>query len=166
MILGLVRRHRMKPLPTVFLLLAAVPLPSVVWGQESPQLSGLDISGAWFNTAQNTDSNATILLVAYGGYPLNEAGRLYALAWDPNRNASPQQQCAQYSPHFLLHGGGNYRFWEERDPHTQRLIAIKMYGQIAEGMRTIWMDGRPHPPAYAQHTFLGFSTGKYEGNTL
>ena len=156
----------MKPLPALFLFLAAGPLTSFVWGQESPQLSGLDISGAWFNTAQNTDSNATILLAAYGGYPVNEAGRLYALAWDPNRNASPQQQCAQYSPHFLLHGGGNYRFWEERDPHTQRLIAIKMYGQITEGMRTIWMDGRPHPPAYARHTFLGFSTGKYEGSSL
>jgi cyclase len=156
----------MKRLPAVYVLLAAVQVSSVAWGQESPQLSGLDISGAWFNMAQNTDSNATIQLVSYGGYPLNEAGRLYALAWDPNRNASPQQQCAQYSPHFLLHGGGNYRFWEERDPHTQRLIAIKMYGQITEGMRTIWMDGRPHPPAYARHTFLGFSTGKYEGATL
>jgi glyoxylase-like metal-dependent hydrolase (beta-lactamase superfamily II) len=156
----------MKPLTAAFLLVVVVQLSPVAWGQESPQLSGLDISGAWFNMAQNTDSNATIQLVAYGGYPLNEAGRLYALAWDPNRNASPQQQCAQYSPHFLLHGGGNYRFWEERDPHTQRLIAIKMYGQITEGMRTIWMDGRPHPPAYARHTFLGFSTGKYEGSTL
>ena len=156
----------MKLLSAVFLLLLAVQLSSVAWAQESPQVSGLDISGAWFNTAQNTDSNATIQLVAYGGYPLNEAGRLYALAWDPSRNASPQQQCAQYSPHFLLHGGGNYRFWEERDPHTQRLIAIKMYGQITEGTRTIWIDGRPHPPAYAQHTFLGFSTGKYEGSTL
>ena len=156
----------MKRLPAVYLLLAAVQVSSVAWGQESPQLSGLDISGAWFNMAQNTDSNATIQLAAYGGYPLNQAGRLYALAWDPNRNASPQQQCAQYSPHFLLHGGGNYRFWEERDPHTQRLIAIKMYGQITEGMRTIWMDGRPHPPAYARHTFLGFSTGKYEGSAL
>jgi len=41
-----------------------------------------------------------------------------------------------------------------------------MYGQITEGNRTIWMDGRPHPPAYAQHTFLGFSTGKYDGNVL
>ena len=102
----------MKRLPAVYLLLTAVQVSSVAWSQESPQLSGLDISGAWFNTAQNTDSNATIQLVSYGGYPLNEAGRLYALAWDPNRNASPQQQCAQYSPHFLLHGGGNYLFWE------------------------------------------------------
>jgi glyoxylase-like metal-dependent hydrolase (beta-lactamase superfamily II) len=157
----------MKRFPAVFLLLAAAPSSSVVWGQDPLlQSSGLDISGAWFNTAQNTDSNAAIQLVSYGGYPLNEAGRLYALAWDPNRNSSPQQQCAQYSPHFLLHGGGNYRFWEERDPHTQRLVAIKMYGQITEGMRTIWMDGRPHPPAYTQHTFLGFSTGKYEGSIL
>ena len=156
----------MKRTYAVSLLLAAVLTSTAAFGQGPEQSSGIDISGAWFNTLQNTDSNATIQLVAYGGYPLNEAGRLYALSWSPSRNASPQQQCAQYSPHFLLHGGGNYRFWEERDPHTQRLIAIKMYGQITEGTRTIWMDGRPHPPAYAQHTFLGFSTGQYVGNGL
>ncbi len=137
---------------------------SAAFGQR--QSSGLDISGAWFNVYQGTDSNATIPLVAYGGYPLNEAGRLYALTWDPSRMTERQQQCAQYSPHFLLHGGGNYRFWEERDPFTQKLISIKMYGQITEGTRTVWMDDRPHPPAYAPHTFLGFSTGKYEGNVL
>lgn len=156
----------MKRTYSVSLLLAAALTGTAAFGQGPEQSSGIDISGAWFNTLQNTDSNATIQLVAYGGYPLNEAGRLYALSWNPSRNASPQQQCAQYSPHFLLHGGGNYRFWEERDPHTQRLIAIKMYGQITEGTRTIWMDGRPHPPAYAQHTFLGFSTGQYVGNGL
>lgn len=156
----------MKRTYAVSLLLAAVLTGTAAFGQGPEQSSGIDISGAWFNTLQNTDSNATIQLVAYGGYPLDEAGRLYALSWNPSRNASPQQQCAQYSPHFLLHGGGNYRFWEERDPHTQRLIAIKMYGQITEGTRTIWMDGRPHPPAYAQHTFLGFSTGQYVGNGL
>lgn len=136
---------------------------ATAFGQQS---SGLDISGAWFNVYQGTDSNATIPLVAYGGYPLNEAGRLYALTWDPSRMTLRQQQCAQYSPHFLLHGGGNYRFWEERDPFTQKLIAVKMYGQITEGTRTVWMDARPHPPPYAPHTFLGFSTGEYNGNTL
>ena len=143
----------MKRTYAVSLLLAAVLTGTAAFGQGPAQSSGIDISGAWFNTQQNTDSNATIQLVAYGGYPLNEGGRLYALSWNPSRNASPQQQCAQYSPHFLLHGGGNYRFWEERDPHTQRLIAIKMYGQITEGTRTIWMDGRSHPPAYAQSSF-------------
>jgi len=28
------------------------------------------------------------------------------------------------------------------------------------------MDGRPHPPDYAPHTWMGFSTGKWEGNIL
>jgi hypothetical protein len=28
------------------------------------------------------------------------------------------------------------------------------------------MDGRPHPPEYALHTRGGFSTGRWEGNTL
>jgi hypothetical protein len=28
------------------------------------------------------------------------------------------------------------------------------------------MDGRPHPPEYAPHTSMGFSTGKWEGDTL
>ncbi len=146
------------------LLLMVLMIPA--FAQTSGQPSGIDLTGAWFNGSQDTDSNATIQLVAYGGYPLNEAGRLYALTWDPSQMTSRQLQCAQYSPHFLLHGGGNYRIWEDRDPFTQRLIAIKMYGQITEGTRTVWMDDRPHPPAYAQHTFLGFSTGKYEGTTL
>jgi cyclase len=148
-------------------MIVAVLASTAAFGQGTAvQASGIDITGAWFNVYQGTDSNATIPLVAYGGYPLSEAGRMYALTWDPSRMTLRQQQCAQYSPHFLLHGGGNYRFWEERDPYTQRLIAIKMYGQITEGTRTIWMDGRPHPPPYAQHTFLGFSTGKYEGTVL
>ena len=32
--------------------------------------------------------------------------------------------------------------------------------------RTIWMDGRPHPPAWANHSWQGFSTGVWEGNML
>ena len=127
---------------------------------------GVDISGDWFNTNQNSDSNATIALVSYGGYPLNTAGRFYALTWDPSRMTLRQQQCAQYSPHFLLHGGGNYRFWEERDPYDQQLISIKMYGQITEGTRAFgWTGARTLPPT-RMHTFLGFSTGNYEGAVL
>jgi hypothetical protein len=30
----------------------------------------------------------------------------------------------------------------------------------------IWMDGRPHPPAWAPHSFAGFSTGRFVGNAL
>jgi glyoxylase-like metal-dependent hydrolase (beta-lactamase superfamily II) len=71
-----------------------------------------------------------------------------------------------YVPPYAYNQPGNLRFWEERDPYTQRLMSIKHYWQISEGTRTIWMDDRPHPPAYAPHTWSGFSTGKFEGNTL
>ena len=156
----------MRTVTSAYALLAAVLASVAAYGQGPRQQSGLDISGAWYNGGAPAFAGATIELVEYAGIPFNEAGRLYALTWSPSRMTLPQQQCAQYEPTRLLHGGGNYRFWEERDPYNQKLIALKMYGQITEGMRTVWMDGRPHPPAYAQHTFLGFSTGKYEGAVL
>jgi cyclase len=132
------------------------------------QPAGIDLSGAWFpNPGQDSGLiTASGSLVEYGGIPLNEAGRLYALAWSAARIQGRQQQCMGYVPPYTYNQPGNLRFWEERDPHTQRLIAIKMYWQISEGLRTIWMDDRPHPPPYAQHTWAGFATGKYEGNTL
>jgi len=148
-------------------LIAATLLSLGASAQRAPQTSGIDISGAWY-TAGNigTSAGAQVMLVEYEGIPMNEAGRLYALTWNSSRMTSRQQQCAQYDPTRLTHGGGNQRIWEDRDPFTQQLIAIKLYGQITEGTRTIWMDGRPHPPPYAKHTFLGFSTGKYGGNVL
>ena len=148
------------------LLLGAALMSAAAFGQGSaPQTSGIDITGSWFTAGAGTDGGANILLVDYGGAPLSEAGRLYGLAWSPSRMTLRQQQCAQYDPTRLLHGGGNRRFWEDRDPYTQKLIAIKMYGQITEGTRTVWMDGRPHPPPYAKHR-SGVFHGKYEGPVL
>ena len=156
-------RIRFLVIVAIFGLLTAVT--AVAQNQES-QTSGIDITGAWFSGGSFMEGGAQTELVDYGGLPLSEAGRLYALAWDPERWTLRQQQCMAYEPTRLLHGGGNFRFWEERDPVTQKLIAIKLYGQITEGTRTVWMDGRLHPPAYAKHTFLGFSTGKFDGNVL
>ena len=132
------------------------------------QPAGIDITGSWY-PQPGQDSGlitASGALLEYGGIPLSEAGRLYALAWNPSRIQGRQHQCMGYVPPYTYDQPGNLRFWEERDPVTKRLLAIKHYWQISEGTRTIWMDDRPHPPAYAQHTWAGFSTGKYEGNAL
>ncbi len=133
-----------------------------------PGGSGIDISGTWHygghqDAAYGTAAGA---LVDYGGFPLNEAGRLYALSWASSRMTVRQQQCAGYGIPYAYFSPGNYRYWEERDPYTQQLIAIHMWFQTSETRRTIWMDGRPHPPAYAAHTFPGFSTGEWKGNVL
>jgi cyclase len=133
-----------------------------------PLVSGTDFSGSW-HPSRHQDSGlgtAAGALVDFGGIPLNDASRIYALAWPASRQTVKQQQCMGYVPPYYWYAPGNYRIWQERDPYNQRLVAIRFWSQIAQGDRTVYMDGRPHPPAYAPHTFTGFSTGKYDGDVL
>ena len=51
-------------------------------------------------------------------------------------------------------------------PIRRSFVAIQMYLGTFQQHRTIWMDGRPHPPDYAPHTFMGFSTGDWNGDIL
>jgi cyclase len=102
----------------------------------------------------------------YGGFPINESARLFALSYSASRVTLRHHQCDGYVAPYSVRSIGNARAWEERDLHTQRLIAIHWYNQTFEGHRTIWMDGRPHPPAYAPHSWMGFSTGRFVGNAL
>jgi cyclase len=166
--LGKVMRTVLAPMLVMAPLTALLVAQGLDFSGRTNQPAGVDISGAWY-PQPGQDSNlftASGALVEYGGIPLNEAGRLYALAWSASRIQGRQHQCMGYVPPYAYNQPGNLRFWEERDPYTQRLVAIRHYWQISEGMRTIWMDDRPHPPAYAPHTWSGFSTGKYEGNAL
>src|SRR6516225_8411731 len=153
----------------VLYLVAAALSHCVLLGQNpAPSAPGADLSGM-YTPDRDLDpglGTAAGRLVDYGGIPLNEAGRMYALAWDASRITVRQQQCAGYVPPYMFVAPGNYRIFEDRDPYTQQLKSISVYGQIAEGHHEIFMDGRPHPPAYAVHTFPGFSTGKFEGNIL
>jgi glyoxylase-like metal-dependent hydrolase (beta-lactamase superfamily II) len=102
----------------------------------------------------------------YSGLPVNEAARMYADGWDVERTTVLEHQCQPYTMPYLFHGPLQYRVSEERQPDSQELIAIKFYIGTYQQWRTIWMDGRPHPPEYAPHTFVGFSTGEFNGDIL
>jgi hypothetical protein len=105
-------------------------------------------------------------LADFLGLPINDAARQWALAWDPSRLTAPEHQCQVHTVAYMYRGPLLLRIWEERDPQTQDLIALRQYISNYEQNRTIYMDGRPHPPDYAPHTWMGFSTGKWEGNIL
>jgi cyclase len=133
--------------------------------EESP---GFDLSGYW-TPAMHEDAlerGGGSELGDYAGFALNEAGRLWALSYDPSRVTLKHHQCDAYVAPYQMRATGNFRMWEERDPHNQRLVAVHVWAQTTEGHRVIWMDGRPHPPAWAPHSFRGFSTGRWEGNAL
>jgi len=102
----------------------------------------------------------------FAGLPIDDSARAFAEAWDASRLTLPEHQCRVHVSPYIYHGPLHLRIWEEKDPYTQQVIAIKNYISTYEQTRTIWMDGRPHPPAYAPHTFMGFSTGKWEGDIL
>jgi hypothetical protein len=102
----------------------------------------------------------------YLGLPINAAARLRAESWDASLLSLPEHQCKPHPSTYGFRGVGTLRIWDERDPRTQQLIKLHTHIQWQEQHREIWLDGRPHPPEYAPHTWQGFSTGRFEGDVL
>jgi hypothetical protein len=102
----------------------------------------------------------------YAGLPINDAARLRADSWDASLLTLPEHQCKPHPSIYGFRGVGNLRITNEIDEATQAIRALHTHIQWQEQRRTIWMDGRPHPPEYAPHTWQGFSTGRWEGNAL
>jgi len=101
----------------------------------------------------------------YGGLPINDADRLRATSWNASLITLPEYQCRVHPSDYAF-SFADIRIWEERDRDSQDLIAIHIHHFAWATERTIWMDGRPHPPDYALHTAMGFSTGKWDGDIL
>jgi len=101
----------------------------------------------------------------YGGLPINAANRMRARAWSASILSLPLYQCRVH-PVDYASSFAQIRIWETVDPKTQALIAINVQHFAWNTIRTIWMDGRPHPPEFAQHTAMGFSTGEFVGQAL
>src|SRR6185369_10269934 len=101
----------------------------------------------------------------YTGIPLTDEARLRADSWDASLITLPEYQCRVHPSDYVPSFAG-MRIWEERDKDSQQLVAIHTHHFAWATERTIWMDGRPHPPDYALHTAMGFSTGKWDGAKL
>src|SRR4051812_36920640 len=141
------------------LLLLLTPRPA--WAQ-------IDLSGEW-GPAYHEDRPERIPgpeLGDYMGLPINDAARRAADSWDADRiSVVTQYQCRPHSADYGMRGLGNLRVTKELNP-GQQLVALRTYMPAWGSERTIWMDGRVRPPEYAEHTFQGFSIGRWDGNTL
>jgi hypothetical protein len=134
----------------------------------APAAAQVDFSGQWAPVyhEDNPERIPGPELADYTGLPLNEAARLQADSWDADRiSVVSPYQCRPHSSDYGMRGLGNLRVWAELDAN-QQLLAFRTYMPAWGSERTIWMDGRPHPPDYAEYTFQGFSTGVWEGNML
>ncbi len=133
-----------------------------------PAFAQMDLTGRW-QPRQHEDQperGPGPELGDYLGLPLNDSARLFADSWDPARLTLPEHQCRVHTTPYIYRGPLNLRIWEERNPSTQVVEKIMMYIRTYEQTRTIYMDGRPHPNELAPHTWMGFSTGKWDGDAL
>jgi hypothetical protein len=158
----------MKQGPFLILIVAGLAHSTASYGQFSSSFNsqpGIDLSGAW-TPEPHEESVGNPAIADYLGVPVTEAARAVGLAWSPSRVTVPEHQCQVHVAPYIMGGPLNLRIWEERDNQSQKLEYIRMYISTYEQNRTIWMDDRPHPPEAAAHTWMGFSTGQWEGNTL
>jgi glyoxylase-like metal-dependent hydrolase (beta-lactamase superfamily II) len=158
---------RLAAILCLLVLLVSSPASAQTTGAFNAQ-PGLDLAGNWAPVMHEDqpERGAGPPLADYLGLPITDGARLFAESWDASRLTLPEHQCQVHIASYIYRGPLNLRIWEEKDPQSQRVIAIKQYISTYEQTRTIWMDGRPHPPESAAHTWMGFSTGKWEGNVL
>jgi len=134
-----------------------------------PAFAQVDFSGEWA-PLYHEDGPERLPGPELGDYtelPINDAARMRADSYDADRiSVVPEYQCRPHGADYSMRGLGNLRIWREYDESTQKLIAFHTHLLAWDSERTIYMDGRPHPPEYADHTWQGFSTGVWEGNML
>jgi hypothetical protein len=160
-------RLRFAGLILLFAIATFVCAPA--FGQPARPQNPADITGEW---RLESDEDPGALgglgqppLGDYLGIPFNDAGRLRAETSAESIWGTPEYQCRPHSAPHQWRGLGGARILKEQDPLTREVKAYHI-----QFMRSldwpIFMDGRPHPPAYAPHTWSGFSTGEWVGNTL
>lgn len=131
-----------------------------------PGFAEIDLSGYWQpDMAQDTANRGggpdpdTFL-----GLPINADARAAALAWSPESLDELWRTCSPYSAPYLLVGPFGFNIW----PDTRAdgyVVAWNISGTIDRAPTTIWMDGRTVSPQ-ALHSPAGFTTGRWEGDTL
>jgi cyclase len=124
-----------------------------------------DLAGEWRLDNNEQDTTAQPPLGDYLGIPFNDAGRMRSDTTAESIWGTPEYQCRPHSAPHQWRGLGGARILKEQDPLTRNISVYHI--QFMRSLdRPVFMDGRPHPPAYAPHTWTGFSTGEWIGNTL
>jgi hypothetical protein len=110
------------------------------------------IAGTWFSPFNEFNAFGA----AARNWPLTDAGKAAVASFDPK--ATPQKDCIPV-------GVPNLMFYPVADTITVQRDRVVMKVDWMDSERTIFLDGRAHPPA--SQTFLhGHSVGRWEGDTL
>jgi hypothetical protein len=148
----------------------ASPVSAQFLGAGPPRMAQgeVDLSGGWLQKLHQDahERGAGPDIGDYTGLPINAAARLRADTWDSEKWTVPEHQCEPHPADYGPHGPANFQISKIIDPRSLKTVAIQVMLGWMTPIRTIWLDGRPHPSANAMRTWQGFSTGHWEGDTL
>ena len=141
----------------------------ILLGWAAPASAQIDLEGLWA-TQMHEDQPHRVPgaeLGDYTGLPINDAARQKASSWDASVLSLPERMAQPHAPQYFMRGPGpDMRIQKRVDPVTGELVAYTIEGVFGRNDRMIWMDGRPHPSEFWEHTWDGFSTGRVVGNQL
>jgi Family of unknown function (DUF6152) len=110
------------------------------------------IAGTWFSP--RTEFNA--FLGGVRNWPITEKGRAAMAKVDPK--STTQKDCIPIGAPALM-------FYPVANTITVERDRVVMKVDWMDSQRTIYLDGRKHPPA-AETSMLGHSVGRWEGKVL
>ena len=132
-----------------------------------PAFAQMDFSGEW-NPIFYEDQPERVAgpeIGDYTGIPITTAARMRADSWAAAVQTLPEWQCRPHSADYIWRGPSQLRITKEVNPVTRQVSAFHL-----EWLRSVdtpvYLDGRAHPPEYAEHTWGGFATGVWEGQML
>lgn len=129
----------------------------------------IDLSGNW------QPAQAFVRLIAHGpgpgdfmGIPLNADGRAMAKTADfANTLEELNRQCQLWMVSYLVDGPFGLQIRPIGDPHDlNHVVAWYINGTTDRAPMTIWVDGHEPPSPLSLHTWAGFATGQWRGDTL
>jgi hypothetical protein len=145
----------------LFLLIAMFAGPGAL--AQSP---GIDFSGEWTDWEMLGEEDPRYQEVGdILNIPYNEAGRQAAETHNLSLWGLPEYQCRPHPMQFSWRGAGQNRIQRVVDLVSRETQMFRVERRRNFDIN-VWLDGRPHPPEDALHTWTGFSTGKWIGNVI
>jgi hypothetical protein len=133
----------------------------------TPASAQIDFSGEWASKfhEDQVDRGPGPMLGDYLELPINEAARMRAESWQSSSWGQREWMCRPNAVTFHWRQPMPLRISKVIDPVTRELVAFRQ-SWLRNVDNIVYLDGRPHPDEDAPHTWLGFSTGVWEGDVL
>ncbi|HWG76338.1 MAG TPA: hypothetical protein VN660_06040 [Steroidobacteraceae bacterium] len=151
-------------------LLAAALVGLLTLLAAAPASAQVDLSGNWalLDFQNSLKAGPGPFPNSFQGIPINKDGRDAALSFDNESLSELQRECEPWMVHYVIQGPFGFRITSVVDNHVSgEVVGWTISGEVYDRLATtIWVDGRAPPPPQALHTWGGYTTGVWRGDTL